>query len=598
MLSQPNGREAKLVEFHDSKELKAWLKGQPREVCVAIAARAALRVLPFLGEALRHKPVYIVLPVFRALSFAWANASYSNPLMGSAAATIDLGQFGLASRAATDAAAAAQGARATVFNSSLAAGVFNFASDAVSGFASKTAYAIISEQRNPVPNSWSRGNRLRSSMPPADTPEFYQWEKRRLEQEQSITSFYAQLEPTFWSNGSIDATQIEKGTAASEIARAPLWPQGQPEALKTLWKELAEALRAANEDWDVWIDWYENRLAGRVHEEARELAYVDIDETLWNQGPAIVNAAIKQRIEELEQETPPIAAIPPQEPLATRFGINAAGLIDVIPDPPVPGNADDALQREFYAEMSVKAGELIALGSNQLGDLNGPSQRFQDALKNRIEDVSIPGLWSRANTLRIRLRAHDLSLNSAEPDTARLPPLVAETLRDLVHTWNIFNIGDAKGRELDEIRLGPEEVQAAKQVVAAGAPVIAALKDSENVATPAAMEAVAEQAEAAKAAPPGIDGDQANELSRKTTGNFVSEMLRIAYRLVGKGTTFVGKEIVAGALRKIGGDAVADAPQLIALIVQIPEELKNFVTTAWHDPALADIIDRITQFFK
>jgi hypothetical protein len=171
----------------------------------------------------------------------------------------------------------------------------------------------------------------------------------------------------------------------------------------------------------------------------------------------------------------PIEAIPEQEPLATIFGVNSQGLIDVIPDPPALGTASDALQREHYAETRFKAQTLIQLGPNQLGELRGPAKRFHGGLKDRIEDISITVLWSRGNTLRSRFKAHDLSMSNAEPDPARLPPLVAETLRDLVGTWNIFIFGDPKGRELDEMRLGPQDVEAAKAVVVAGAPLVEAL---------------------------------------------------------------------------------------------------------------------------
>ena len=41
-----------MVEFEDSKALEHWLRGQPRDAAIAIAARAALRVLPLLAGAL------------------------------------------------------------------------------------------------------------------------------------------------------------------------------------------------------------------------------------------------------------------------------------------------------------------------------------------------------------------------------------------------------------------------------------------------------------------------------------------------------------------------------------------------------------------
>ena len=109
---------------------------------------------------------------------------------------------------------------------------------------------------------------------------------------------------TFWSAVSTDATRVEEGVAASDIAGSPLWPEDQPDQLRSSWQELRAALVAAKDDWDVWTDWYEDRLVGRVRDEERELAYVRIGNELCDRGPAIVNAEIKRRIEELEPPSP------------------------------------------------------------------------------------------------------------------------------------------------------------------------------------------------------------------------------------------------------------------------------------------------------
>jgi hypothetical protein len=276
-------------------------------------------------------------------------------------------------------------------------------------------------------------------------------------------------------------------------------------------------------------------------------------------------------------------------------------LIDVVPDPPAPGTAADLVQRALYEETRLKAQSLLAVGPNQLGDLSGPANPFCGGLKDRIEDISITTLWSRGNALRSRLKAHDLSISSGEPDPARLPPLVAETLRDLVHTWNIFIVVDPKGRELDEIRLGPQDVDAAKQAVAAAAPIVKALQHSENVATPTAIEAVAEQAETAKTAPAGIVGDQAIELSRKTTGNFVAELLRNAYASVRKEAGFAWKESRGGFYRAAGANTLnvvagsVIVAGIISFVVRNADILKAFVTTSWHNPTLVEIIDFIVR---
>jgi hypothetical protein len=101
----------------------------------------------------------------------------------------------------------------------------------------------------------------------------------------------------FWSAVSLDASRVEVGATASIIAGSPLWPRGQPDRLQLMWRDMKAALHAEKQDWEVWTSWYDDRLVGRVRNEERELAYVRIEETLWKQGPAIVNAEIKRRIE-------------------------------------------------------------------------------------------------------------------------------------------------------------------------------------------------------------------------------------------------------------------------------------------------------------
>jgi hypothetical protein len=53
MLNAAKGRrwrEGPLTEINNTAELEEWLRKQPREVAVAFAARAALRVLPIMGS--------------------------------------------------------------------------------------------------------------------------------------------------------------------------------------------------------------------------------------------------------------------------------------------------------------------------------------------------------------------------------------------------------------------------------------------------------------------------------------------------------------------------------------------------------------------
>jgi hypothetical protein len=221
-------------------------------------------------------------------------------------------------------------------------------------------------------------------------------------------------------------------------------------------------------------------------------------------------------------DLPDVDSIPRQVPAASQFALDAEGHIDLVPDPPDYALLAFDSQREIYQEVRRKALALSALGHNQLADLSVPIGRFLAAAPERIEDISITRLWSRGNTLRLRLKAHDTAGPSADyTDPAHLPSLVAETLRDVVETYNIFMAGDPRGRELDHVRLGPQERYAAVATLDVASRIVSAVKASGGLATTTAVEALAEQVEAAHTAPPGIEGDQAIDLSRKTSSNFV-----------------------------------------------------------------------------
>lgn len=279
---------------------------------VALAARAALRVLPVVQEALRHKPTYIALPVFCALTFAWTAARYSIPTKGYAAPPIDLGAFGLASSAATSAGMAAQAALVSVSKPSLAAAVFDCADDI---FAS--ARAAIS--------STATASTLTDAI--------------------ISDGMVSDAELDFWSAVSFDATVVESGAVASDIASSPLWPRRQPDWLQILWQEMKAALDAEKQDWDVWTDWYEARLAGKRSNQKLEIARAMISNEIWKEGPAKVNAEIKELIKKHKppprQKKKPKPSIVPKTshtlpvpienvPSAVSFGWSSKGTIAVV----------------------------------------------------------------------------------------------------------------------------------------------------------------------------------------------------------------------------------------------------------------------------
>jgi hypothetical protein len=399
-----------------------------------------------------------------------------------------------------------------------------------------------------------------------------------------------------------DDLQDLEGASPAELARLPLWPGGlPPDWMAQRWDHLKRELIEIGVGWEVWATWYDHRLAGNVYSENIELPYVAVPDELWIDGPARVNTWILKQIEEQnsqsssaqpadatndgsvaeDPELPDINAIPEQTKNATQFILSAEGLIDLVPDPPGHAARIDPIQRAHYDELRHKAAELLNLGHNQLGDLTSPLDRFLGALPQHIENVSIVRLWSRGNTLRQRLKANDRA--SSDPtDPARLMPRVAEGLRDLVETYNVFIIGDPRGREFDQARLGPQDRQAALRVLDAAKPIVGAVLASKGVVTRAALEALREQTESASTAPLGIDGDQAISLARNTSENLISEMLRVIYRPI--------RRAVYQSASNLSGALDASNQQIVAFVAEHAAKLDVFADQAFHNPAVTHII--------
>jgi hypothetical protein len=281
-----------LVHFKNRKELETWLQKQPRAVSVALAARAALRALPVMQKALLRGDYRsgLVLPVFRATAVSWAAAKYPAH------------EKELASAAHPAHAAAGDATYADVRAAATAADAAAYAAHSVNDPANANA------------------NASRAATAAANAYVYY-----ANDAEEAFDAL--------WSTISTDATFRERGRTASKIAGLPLWPNNQPDDLESSWQEMKNVLHGANEDWQVWTTWYDDRLAGRVQEEERELAYVRIDDNLWLEGPGIVNAEIKRRIEELEPSPPLIEAIPEQ----VSFVEELIGVVVKAPAP-VPKN--------------------------------------------------------------------------------------------------------------------------------------------------------------------------------------------------------------------------------------------------------------------
>lgn len=93
---------------------------------------------------------------------------------------------------------------------------------------------------------------------------------------------------------SMEKKLILDAESISSFVSLPLWPGGVEATtwLSQSWDATKEVLNGLNDDWHVWVDWYQDRLDGKPANKDLELAKAQIPNELWEAGPATVNAEI------------------------------------------------------------------------------------------------------------------------------------------------------------------------------------------------------------------------------------------------------------------------------------------------------------------
>jgi hypothetical protein len=439
-------REESLVEIYTREQLWAWRQEQPREVSIAFAARAALRVLPILWGAQAGVEddflADVVLWVFRATALAWAAAKYPS--------------------------------QATRLRSARAFGAVAVRADTVRTAAARAAAMAAADAVRTVHESMNAATAVGVSA--ATTAAI----------DAAATAVTAANNHAFWSAISFDATRVEAGVAASVIAGLPLWPQDQPDELQSLWQEMRTALLAAGEYWDVWTDWYEARIAGGVGDEEHELAYLRIEEGLWDQGPAAVNAEIKRRMPDrsaaLDTTEAPdeaaftgdVAPVPLVADSISSLGASA-GEPTLEPGPvlqvtkrgleiisqPIGTDFDEQLQKALHDRLRRLLSTLkdaTARVANAHPALAHLISEYSELVEQPFDQLDVASLWAvGAGLLAFRAAFTNQSTSTM---TEPLEPALLALLQQAAAIHSGFILGFPKGRELtdraDRLPLSPE----------------------------------------------------------------------------------------------------------------------------------------------
>jgi hypothetical protein len=236
-------RKALVVDFKSRSQMEAWLGRQPREAAVVLAARAALRALPLVLVA-KHKDFrsVLVLPVFRATVISWATAkypTYQTELAAAAAAAYAAADASASATAVAIAAIDAAATRAAAFAADAYAAATAARAAAAAARAAATrpgdSYAGISAIRAAAYAAAYAGDAIYAAAY-ADARSYAVMAADSYDTARAAAYAGDAAVPFFWSEISTDATRLEEGGAASAIARLPLWPQGQPDELLSLWQ--------------------------------------------------------------------------------------------------------------------------------------------------------------------------------------------------------------------------------------------------------------------------------------------------------------------------------------------------------------------------
>ena len=128
---------------------------------------------------------------------------------------------------------------------------------------------------------------------------------------------------------------------------------GIPNWAKVAWSTLKSAL-PTNEDWEVWIDWYEERLRGGSQSKDYELIFASVPREEWEKGPAAANAWIKARLPRSDEDALKDVASLKQQAALYSFRRLADGRIAIAPEEAKP--EDQEATRDFLDRVAAQGG--------------------------------------------------------------------------------------------------------------------------------------------------------------------------------------------------------------------------------------------------
>jgi hypothetical protein len=411
-MARSGGISAAKVDFSDHEHARLWFDQYPREVCVALAVRSALRLLPLI-EASRNFDNFAArdaLPVVRACFLAWAIAEYPSR-------RDHLREAG--TYAGDDVVPAADRATGEPEAPASDAAFYAVAAAYYDDPAENAAYAA------------------------ADAHEA------------------AAHDNAFLAVFQADAVAIEERRMVAEIVASPLWPGETPTGIAASWDRLRTwMLEDEANSWHPWVQWYERVRDGRPSfGEAFDLAVASLTDEQWYEEPR--PAAVNRRIAALLAEhTVPVISIPPDEepePIPPQgpgphVVINAAGKLDQAPPEDIDAEGNNlVLIRQLLPVQRGAVADLLAhlASTDAFSQLASVVRDYRDAIAEDETRIA----WGTVFGLGVRLENAAVAAKREIDD--RLAPSLEdaalEALDTVIRLHGPLILSTRDGRELSEI---------------------------------------------------------------------------------------------------------------------------------------------------
>jgi hypothetical protein len=445
--------KADMAQITSREELEDWLKDKPADWAQVIAARAALRVLPY-AFAKRIPDEWVTncsLALFRVTALSWTAPDFPADDLGKAARTAADAASGVVARA--DAAARAFAAADAAYGAARAlvyAAGFTASSAANAANAANAAY-----------------DATRAFLYAADV----------------------------WANINDDCEQLANdevpASVARRLTRERLWPKGEPRGWRETWVAVATGrLVALNQGYSVWIDWYNRRIKGERAafdipgdddrtEDKKILARLAdaTNDDFWGKGSTYVNTTLQSWIDEARERVRPrdapfvtdplrqLEAAPddlinlspePQDRRSPIFGTDASGRIAISAHAGAETLRTDPQAQTRHAlarRMAQALGDALR-GHNNAGYITGMAEAYVAAMGDRAEAADPAILVFAGDQLREAIAKHRLA--GPDDDLQPLPSAADRDASGFISAHNMYAGSDPYLDDLDRTTRGPD----------------------------------------------------------------------------------------------------------------------------------------------